>query len=250
MDVGRCHVPARHDWWVHLSLPGPSSAFFAPLLLWKWIAPRKMEKSWPGKKKKPAFTIPQRHIYFILKGRFEVTLQSFPSDIFRLDILWHFQLNIADIPAEELKACLKGTPALKLPLFLSILLLLPHSFLLSLSPSLHHQHSSSLLSARQTQAYMHYLLSAVDLHLQVLEEVVFNLEGLPKILSPRIYGRQTRWLCEWRQLMVLFLSRNSKIKTAVRLQHTCRREQNGLIQVSYTAGWKNIHLYEPTACRS
>lgn len=44
-------------------------------------------------------TIPQCHIYFILKGRFEVTLQSFPTDISQLDILWHFQLNIADIPA-------------------------------------------------------------------------------------------------------------------------------------------------------
>lgn len=85
-----------------------------------------MEKSCPGKKK-PAFTIPQRHIYFILKGRFEVTLQSFPSDIFQLDILWHFQLNIADIPAEELKACLKRDASIKAH---SLFLYLPHRSLL------------------------------------------------------------------------------------------------------------------------
>lgn len=75
-------------------------------------------KWWPGKimeegKNGWVLTIPQCHIYFILKGRFEVTLQSIPTDISQLDILWHFQLNIADIPAQELKACLKGTLALK-----------------------------------------------------------------------------------------------------------------------------------------
>lgn len=68
MDVGRCHVPARRDWWVHLSLPGLSSAFFAPLLPWKWIAPRKMEKSWPGKKKKACLYNTTEAYLFHLKG--------------------------------------------------------------------------------------------------------------------------------------------------------------------------------------
>lgn len=120
--------------------PWPAFCLFAPLLLRKWIAPCKMEKSCC--EKKSPFTIPQRHIYFILKGRFEVTLQSFPSDIFQLDILWHFQLNIADIPAEKLKACLKGTPALKL--FLSL-----RSLFLSPSLSLPPEHSVSLLITQQ-----------------------------------------------------------------------------------------------------
>lgn len=250
MDVGRCHVPARRDWWVHLSLPGPSSAFFAPLLLWKWIAPRKMEKSWPGKKKKACLNNTTEAYLFHLKGEVWGHPPVLPQWHFPT---WHsvtFPVKYCWYSCRGIKSMSKRDTSIKapsLPLHPPPPSLLPS---LSLSPSLHHQHSSSLLSARQTQAYMHYLLSAVDLHLQVLEEVVFNLEGLPKILSPRIYGRQTRRLCEWRQLMVLFLSRNSKIKTAVRLQHTCRREQNGLIQVSYTAGWKNIHLYEPTACRS
>lgn len=38
-------------------------------------------------KEEAVFTIAQRRIYFILKGRFQVTLQSFPTDIFQLDIL-------------------------------------------------------------------------------------------------------------------------------------------------------------------
>lgn len=136
--------------------------------------------------KKTAFTIPQRHIYFILKGRFEVTLQSFPSDIFQLDILWHFQLNIADIPAEELKACLKGTPALKLSLSLSLSPYPPPSLLPSLCLFITPFPSSSC-----SKAGLHALpakFGGVASH--------FNPQGLPKILSPRIYRRQTRsvWL--------------------------------------------------------
>lgn len=181
--------------------PWPVFCLFAPLLLWKWIAPVKWRNH---ALKKPVFTIPQRHIYFILKGKFEVTLQSFPSDIFCLDILWHFQLNIADIPAEELKACLKGTPALKL----SLSILLPHSFLL-LSLSVSSSRTLPPLHAA-TQAYMHYLLRVVDLHLQVLGEV-FNPKGLPKILSPGIYRRQTQsvWL---ETAYDAILSKNSKFK--------------------------------------
>lgn len=183
--------------------PWPVFCLFAPLLLWKWIAPRKMEKSCPGKK--TVFTIPQRHIYFILKGRFEVTLQSFPSDIFQLDILWHFQLNIADIPAEELKACLKGTPALK------------HSLARSLSPSL----SSSLTpsfplppclsithtlfpSSSCSNAGLHALPTKCG---RVASH--FNPNGLPK--SPRIYRRQTQsvWL---ETAYDAILSKNAKIE--------------------------------------
>lgn len=135
--------------------------------------------------KKPVFTIPQRHIYFILKGRFEVTLQSFPSDIFQLDILWHFQLNIADIPAEELKACLKGTPALKL----SLSILLPRSFLPSRSLSVSSSRTLCFPPLHAaTQAYMHYLLSALDLHLQVLEEVVLIQKDYQKFYHPEYTG--------------------------------------------------------------
>lgn len=78
---------------------------------------------------------------------FEVTLQSFPSDIFRLDILWHFQLNIADIPAVELKASLKGTPALKL--FFSLSILLFHSLFLSLPLCVFITNTVSLLFMQQ-----------------------------------------------------------------------------------------------------
>lgn len=201
VDVGRSCVPFRYDWWVHLSLPSLSSAFFTPLLLWKWIAPVKWRNH--ALKKKTVFTIPQRHIYFILKGRFEVTLHSFPSDIFQLDILWHFQLNIADIPAEELKACLKGTSALK-ALSLSLSTLLLHSFLLSPSLSLHHEHSSSSCS----NTNLHALPSKCGwLASSGIRGSHFNPKGLPKILSPRIYS--SVWL---KSAYDAILSRNSKIK--------------------------------------
>lgn len=174
---------------------------FRPSVAMKMNRPSKMGKSWPGKKKKPAFTIPQRHIYFILKGRFEVTLQSFPSDIFQLDILWHFQLNIADIPAEELKACLKGTPALKLFLSLSLFFL----------PSLCVCSSQTFCFPRvraATQAYIHYLLSVVDLHLQVLEEVFLIQKDYQKFYHLE-YVRQTQnvWL---KKAYGAILSENSK----------------------------------------
>lgn len=126
-------IPCSHSARLMSSFISPQLVFwlFAPLLLWKWMASVKWRICVLKNKKKPSFTRPQRHIYFILKGRFEVTLQYFPSDIFRFDILWHFQLNIADIPAEELKACLKGRPTLKL--FLSLSIFLPLSRSVSLS---------------------------------------------------------------------------------------------------------------------
>lgn len=140
--------------------------------------------------KKPVFTIPQRHIYLILKGRFEVTLQSFPSDIFRLDILWHFQLNIADIPAEELKACLKGTPALKL--FLSLSIFLPCSLLLSLPLCIFIPSTPSPSSSRSNTG-LHALPTKCSwLASPGIRRSVFNPKGLPKILSPRKYRRQTQ----------------------------------------------------------
>lgn len=54
--------------------------------------------------KKNYCTIPGRHIYFIC-GWYRVTIFffPFPSDIFRFDILWHFQFNIANTLAAELK---------------------------------------------------------------------------------------------------------------------------------------------------
>lgn len=156
-----------------------------------------MEKSWP--EKNPVFTTAQRHIYFILKGRFEVTLQSFPSDIFQLDILWHFQLNIADIPAEELKACLKGTPALKI--FLSPSILFPHSLLLSPSPSLHHKHSSPC-----SNTGLHILpTKCARLASPGIRGCLLNPRGLLKILSPRIHRTDPKsvtggsWWCYFQQ---------------------------------------------------
>lgn len=153
--------------------------------------------------KKPVFTIRQRHIYFILKGRFEVTLQSFPGDIFRLDILWHFQLNIADIPAEELKACLKGTPALKL--FLSLSIFLVHSL---------HSVSSSLTpfpSSSCGNTGLHALPTKCGWLASPGIRSLFNPKGLPKVLSPRIHKRQTQsvWV---KKAYDAILSKNSKIK--------------------------------------
>lgn len=145
-----------------------------------------MGKSCP--EKRSVFTIPQRHIYFILKGRFEVTLQSFPSDIFQLDILWHFQLNIADIPAEELKACLKGTPALKR--FLSLSVFLPLSLLLSPSLSIHPRHSASVLLFMRQHRLTCSPISVVDLHLQVLREVCLIQRDYQKFYHPESTGHR------------------------------------------------------------
>lgn len=171
--------------------------------------------------KKPVFTIRQRHIYFILKGRFEVTLQSFPGDIFRLDILWHFQLNIADIPAEELKACLKGTPALKL--FLSLSIFLVHSL---------HSVSSSLTLRfpplhAATRAYMHYLLSVVDLHLQVLEVFLIQRD-YQKFYHPE-YIRDRHKVCEWRKLMMLFWAKIQRLRCSKMPRGTCATGKNSLM---------------------
>lgn len=67
-------------------------------LAWKWMS---------GRKKKTPLPLQYHEAYlFHLKGSFQVTLQSLPGDIFQLDILWHFPLNIAAIPAAELKAFL------------------------------------------------------------------------------------------------------------------------------------------------
>lgn len=197
---GRQLVLCSHSPRLMSSFISPCLSFclLAPLLLWKWIASAKW-RNHALKKWKKLSTIPQRHIYFILKGRFEVTLQSFLCDIFGLDILWHFQLNIADIPAEELKARLKGSPALKL--FPSIIL--PS---LSSALSVHPKHSVPLLYVQQHESHTHYLLSVVDLYLQVLEEVVLIRTDYQKFLSCGKYETDTK--CDWKekkkQLMVLF----------------------------------------------
>ncbi len=58
--------------------------------------------------------------------------------------------------------------------------LFPRSFLLSLSVS-----SSRTLPLRAaTPTYMHYLLSVVDLHLQVLEEVILIQKDYQKFYHP------------------------------------------------------------------
>ena len=68
---------------------------------WKLIG-CKTYKIIPTKKNHCA--IPGRHIYFIC-GWYRVTIFffPFPSDIFRFDILWHFQFNIVNTLAAELK---------------------------------------------------------------------------------------------------------------------------------------------------
>lgn len=176
-----------------------------------------MEKSCATKKEKPAFTIPLRHIYFILKGRFEVTLQSFPSDIFQLDILWHFQLNIADIPAEELKACLKWRPTLKA---VSLSLCLPPSLFCTVSLS--QMFSFPPLHA-VTQGYTHYLLSVVDLHLQVLKEFFLIQRDYQKFYH--VENIRDRYkVSDWRKLMVLFLEQNFKDLDAVAWQEAVIQE--------------------------
>lgn len=77
---------ATIDEFIYLSLPCPLRP--RPSAGMKMNSPA--VKGRPGGKnegeKKSVLTIPQWHIYFILKGRFEVTLQSFPTDISQLDI--------------------------------------------------------------------------------------------------------------------------------------------------------------------
>lgn len=77
---------------------------------------------------------------------------------------------------------------------------LPRSFLLSPSLCLHHEHCFPPLHAA-TQAYMRYLLSVVDLHLQVLEEVILIQKDYQKFYHPEYTGNR---VCDWKQLMMLF----------------------------------------------
>ena len=76
-----------------------------------------------------------------------------------------------------------GIKALSLPLYLPA------------SLSLYPQHPVSLLSVQQHRLTLHHLISVVDLHLQVLEEV-FNPKGLSKILSSGIYETDTKCVTE------------------------------------------------------
>ena len=163
---------------------------------------KKLNKSCPWKKQKPVFTIPQRHIYIILKGRFEVTPQSFPTDIFWLDILWHFQLNIADIPAVELKACLKRDTSIKA-------LSLPASLSPSLTPPPPPPPPSSLHLPAPSSSHSNTGLHALPTKCGWLASPgirggLFNPGGLPKILSPIIHRRQTQSAWLGGKLMGLF----------------------------------------------
>lgn len=181
---------------------------FRPSVARTMNSPCKMEKSCC--EKKSVFTIPQRHIYFILKGRFEVTLQSFPSDIFKLDILWHFQLNIADIPAEKLKACLKGTPALKLFLSLYLLpsLLPPFSLCLCLFIL-----NTLFPSSSCSNTGLHALPAKCGgLASPGITRSLFNPKGLPKILSPRIHTTQTQTVELQKAYDAISSKQNVKIK--------------------------------------
>lgn len=70
-----------------------------------------------------------------------------------------------------------------------------------------------LLFVQQHQLYTCYLLSAVDLHLQVLEEVVFNPGRITqKILIVRKI-RDRHKVCDWKKTAYdAILGKNSKIK--------------------------------------
>lgn len=141
---------------------------FAPLLLWKWIAFVKWRNHILKEKKgenKRAFTIPLRHIYFILKGDVwghppvlpQWHFPTWHSVTFPVKYCWYSCRGIKSMSKRE-----TDIKAVSLPFYLP--------------PSLHRSVSLSQTFGfpplhAATQAYTRYLLSVVDSHLQVLEEV-------------------------------------------------------------------------------
>lgn len=55
------------------------------------------------KKKKPPYSTGEAYLFHLWMVQGHHLFYPFPSDIFRFDILWHFQFNIANTLAAELK---------------------------------------------------------------------------------------------------------------------------------------------------
>lgn len=218
VDVRLFCVPAHHDWWVHLSLPGLSFCLFAPLLLWKWIASVKWRNH--ALKKTCLYNTTEAYL-FHLKGE----VWGHPPVLPRWHFpTWHsvtFPVKYCWYSCRGIKRCLKGTPALKL--FLSLSIFLVHSL---------HSVSSSLTLRfpplhAATRAYMHYLLSVVDLHLQVLEVFLIQRD-YQKFYHPE-YIRDRHKVCEWRKLMMLFWAKIQRLRCSKMPRGTCATGKNSLM---------------------
>lgn len=201
VDVRLFCVPAHHDWWVHLSLPGLSFCLFAPLLLWKWIASVKWRNH--ALKKTCLYNTTEAYL-FHLKGEVWGHPPVFPRWHFPT---WHsvtFPVKYCWYSCRGIKSMSKrdtSTKALSLPLYL------PRS----LAPLCLFIPNTPFPSSSCGNTGLHALPTKCGWLASPGIRSLFNPKGLPKVLSPRIHKRQTQsvWV---KKAYDAILSKNSKIK--------------------------------------
>lgn len=185
--------------------PWPVFCLFAPLLLWKWIAPVKWRNH--ALKKTHPYNTTEAYL-FHLKGEVwghppvlpQWHFPTWHSVTFPVKYCWYSCSGIKSMSKRD-----TSIKALSLPLYLPPPLSLPPSISVSSPwtlcfPPLH----------AATQAYMHYLLSAVDLHLQVLEEVFLIQKDYQKFYHPEYAGDRHK-VCDWKKLMMLFWAKIQRL---------------------------------------
>lgn len=183
--------------------PWPVFCLFAPALLWKWIASVKWRNH--ALKKTCLYNTTEAYL-FHLKGEVWGHPPVLPQWHFPT---WHsvtFPVKYCWYSCRGIKSMSKRDTSIKA-------LSLPHSLLLSLSLPLCLFITNTLFpSSSCSNTGLHALPTKCGwLASPGIRRSLFNPKGLPKILSPRIYRRQTQsvWL---ETAYDAILSKNSKIK--------------------------------------
>lgn len=187
--------------------PWPVFCLFAPLLLWKWIAPLKWRNH--VVKKICLYNTIEAYL-FHLKGEVWGHPPVLPQWHFPT---WHsvtFPVKYCWYPCREIKSMSKrdtGIKALSLPLYL--LPSLPPLFSLHLCLFVL---NTLFPSSSCSNTGLHALPAKCgELASPGITRSLFNPKGLPKILSPRIYTTQTQTV-ELHKAYDAILSKNLKMK--------------------------------------